>query len=293
MPVPGSTFILGFAVRYGGLASAADLVQFREGGSARTVHIAVTINSSGFLVVKRGSTVLATATTNAFLPSSWYYFEIKVVIHDTLGSVVCHLDGVNVSFSTPLTGIDTRNGGTGIVDTFRIDGQSTSPYMMVDDLYLCDATGTTNNDFLGNCVVESLLPQVGNGDLTGLTPSTGTDHGAMVDDNPPTDDTDYNSGDTIGQTDCYNYPSLALTGSILGVQTNLYTRKTDAGARTVAATVRLGGTSLLGRGGRAADDLPVAQRGTRYQPGDRPGVDLRRHHGAAGGHEDRELAAWR
>jgi hypothetical protein len=239
----GTSFILGFAWRLPQLNASIDHLQFLEGA---TQHITVRVNTSGFLVVTRGGTILATATSSPMAITSWYYVEVKVVIHDTTGSVVCHVDGVAVTFDASLTGIDTRNGGTGLVDRVTLNGNSNSPFLQFDDLYICDTSGTTNNGFLGICVIEALLPQVGNGDLTALTPSTGTDHGALVDENPANDDTDYNTGDTAGQTDCYNYPSLALTGTILGVQTDLYARKTDAGARTIAPVFRIASTTYPG-----------------------------------------------
>ena len=239
---PGDVFILGWGFRMAGISTTTEIVRFLE---SSTVHLALIFDASGFLVVKRGSTVLATATSHAFLLNTWYYIEVKVVVHDTTGSVAVRVDGVPVTFNASLTGIDTRNAGTaGIVDRVRFAGSAA--YYFYDDLYICDDAGSVNNDFLGICKIERLLPSTGNGDHVDFTCSTGTDHGALVDENPPTDDTDYVSSDTAGHQDCYHYPSLALTGSILGVQTNLYARKTDAGARTVAAIVRSGGTTYPG-----------------------------------------------
>src|SRR5437764_673985 len=42
----------------------------------------------------------------------------------------------------------------------------------LDDLYVCDATGTTNNTFLGDVRVHTLVPS-GNGTDSGLTGSDG------------------------------------------------------------------------------------------------------------------------
>jgi len=242
IPLPGDVFILGCAIRCPAWPTSTNLVEFLEGA---TLHVALAVNASGFLVVKRDTTVLATATSGPLAINTWYYLEVKVVVHDSAGSVAVRIDAVPLTFSASLTGVDTRNGGTGNVDRLGLRGGGGTG-VFVDDLYLCDDAGTTNNDFLGICVVERLLPSTGNGDLTDFTPSTGTDHGALVDENPPTDDTDYNTGDTVGQQDCYQYPSLALTGAILGIQTNLYARKTDAGARTVAPIVRLGSVTYPG-----------------------------------------------
>lgn len=240
----GDVFIAGFAIRNSALGTGGiNIIQFQEGG---TVHIAVTIDASGFLVVKRDTTTLATATTHPIVANSWYYIEVKVVIHDTTGSVTVHVDTETPTFSGSLTGIDTKNGGTGNVDRVVFNGHYSYPYCLFDDIYICDDAGSTNNNFLGICVVETLLPQTGAGTHQDFTPSSGTDHGAMVDEASVDDDTTYNSSLTVGHQDSYNYPSLALTGSILGIQTALYTKKSDAGARTVAPLVRTASTTTPG-----------------------------------------------
>jgi hypothetical protein len=233
--------VVGVALQMSAVASSAgDLIQIREG---TTVHVAVGLTTAGLLTVKRGSTVLATGTT-ALAINSWYYLELKTVIHDTTGTYELRIDGVPEL--GPTTGVDTNNAGaTGQWDRLCLLSYSGSGYNYYDDVYVCDTSGATQNTFLGVCKIETLLPQTGNGTNVGLTPSTPTDHGALVDENPP-NTTDYNSSATVGAKDTYHYPSLALTGSILGIQTNLYVAKSDAAARTVCAVVRAGGTDYDG-----------------------------------------------
>ena len=240
----GDVFIVGFALNMPVLGTANNLIRFQEGTGL--THVAIDINSSGYLVVKRNATVLATATTHIITPGSWFYLEFKVVIHDTIGSVAVRVDTIAPTFSASLTGIDTREGATGIVDRIVLNGSFTNPYGTVDDLYVCDDSGSTNNDFLGICVVETLLPQTGAGAHQDFTQSSGSDQGAMVDEATPDDDTTYNTSATVGDQESYNYPSLSLTGSILGVQTDLYARKTDAGSRTIAPIVRTASTTTPG-----------------------------------------------
>ena len=232
--------VLGFGFRRTVNWNDFEFLLCRESG---TVHLDWAVNTAGFLVVRRGmSTVVATATSGAMALDTWYYLELKFRIHETLGSFAARVDGVPVTWSAAVTNIDTQDGGTGVVNRFNFYN-SIGGHLYFDNLYLCDTTGATSNDFLGICSVETLLPQTGNGDHVDFTPSTGTDHGALVDETPPTDDTDYVSSTTVDHQDSYHYPSLALTGTVLGVQTNLYLRKTDAGARTVAPLVRTGGTT--------------------------------------------------
>jgi hypothetical protein len=243
LPASGGV-VVGVAVQLSATsAGTADLLQVREGV---TVHLAVGLTAGMLLTVKRGATVLATGTTVLAL-NTWYYLELKGTIDDTTGSYAVRIDGVAEAALTA-TGVDTRNGGaTGQWDRVRLGCLATNTY--VDDLYVCDTSGAApRNTFLGVCKIETLYPQtdaVAAGSNAGLTPSTGTDHGALVDE-PAPNTSDYNSSPTVGLKDTYNYPSLSLTGTILGVQTNLYVAKSDAAARQVCAVVRAGGTDYDG-----------------------------------------------
>jgi hypothetical protein len=244
LPASGGV-VVGCAV-YPTVASTntSDLLQVREG---TTVHLALALTTGMQLVVKRGATVLATGTTVVPL-TAWTYIELKATIHDTTGSYEVRIDGVSEAALTA-SGVDTRNvGTTGQWDRIRLGGIS-GANTYFDDVYVCDQSGAApRNTFLGAVKVETLYPQtdaVAAGSNAGLTPSTGTDHGALVDE-PTPNTTDYNSSPTVGLKDTYNYPSLTLTGSILGIQTNLYVAKSDTAPRTVCAVVRAGGVDYDG-----------------------------------------------
>jgi hypothetical protein len=245
LPAPTPPGVVGFAFQKNGdLGASRALCVLQEGAID---HVGLGITPAGLLFVFRGTTatVLQTGTT-ALLSNTWYYLEFKATIHDTAGLYEVRLDGV-----TELSAAsgDTRNGGTGAWTGFYLNGaNSSSVNYYFDDVYCADSAGSVNNTFLGAVKVETLLPQtdaVAAGSNTGLTPSTGTDHGALVDENPP-NTTDYNSSATVGLKDTYHYPSLSLTGAILGVQTNLYVAKSDAAARQVCAVVRTSSTDYDG-----------------------------------------------
>ena len=241
-PAASGGFIVGMAF-YADSAfnGAANLLEIYEGAS--TLHFAVSIETGGFIRAKRATTTLDTSVL--VVPTlTWVYIEVKGTIHDTTGSYEIRVDGTpHLSGSSQ----DTRNGGTGVWDRFRVRSPAASGRM--DDVYLCDTSGPApRNDFLGPVKVETLLPQtdaVAAGSNAGLTPSTGTDHGALVDEYPE-NTTDFNSGTTVGLKDTYNYPAPVLTGAVLGIQTGLYVSKSDAGARQVCAVVRTGGVDYDG-----------------------------------------------
>jgi len=229
---------------YNPLAFAVgDLLQVLEGA---IVHVALGVTAGGLLTVKRGSTVLATGTTPLVL-NGWNYLELSATIHDTAGAYAVRINGAPEAALT-VTGVDTRNGGTGVWDRINL-GNGANGQTYFDDFYVCDTSGAApRNTFLGPVKIETLLPQtdaVAAGSNAGLTPSTGTDHGALVDE-PAPNTSDYNSSPTVGLKDTYNYPPLALSGPILGIQTNLYVSKSDAVVRQVCAVVRAGGTDYDG-----------------------------------------------
>lgn len=240
LPASGSA-VVGFALYcLNNVGQNGAFCYVREG---TTTHVRLELQSGKLRVARGDGTALATGTTT-LSPNTWYYIELKTTIHDTTGSYELRIDGVT---ELSASGVDTKNGGTtGQWDRVLFTGLGFgSMYLHIDDLYVCDGSGALNNTFLGAVKVQTLYPQTGNGTNTGLTPSTGTDHGALVDETPA-NTSDYNSSATVGAKDTYHYPSLTLTGAVLGVQTNLYVSKSDASARTVCAVVRAGGTDYDG-----------------------------------------------
>jgi len=241
LPAVGG-FVIGVAIRTRAAATTSkDFIRVKEGA---VVHLAVALTAGMVLQVKLGATVIATGTS--VLPvNSWVYIEFKGTIHGTTGSYEVRIDTVNEAALTA-TGVNTRNGGTtGQWDRFALTPAVGSWDSWADDIYVCDQSGTTCNDFLGPVRIETLLPQPGNGTNVGFVPSTGTDHGALVDEMPP-NTTDYNTGTAVGAKDTYNLPSLIGTGDILGLQVNMYVSKSDAGARQVCGVVRTGNVDYDG-----------------------------------------------
>jgi len=246
---PASTgFVVGLAFNPTiAFTGTNDLILIREG---TTVHLTLSVSAAGVFLVRRGTTTLATGTT-AIVLNSWTYLEFKGIIHDTTGSYEVKIDTVTEAALTNAGPTDTRNGGTtGQWDRVCL----INPYLAntvayVEDFYICDTSGSApRNDFLGAVKIETLYPQtdaVAAGSNAGLTCSTGTDHGALVDETTP-NTSDYNSGSTVGVKDTYNYPAMALAGTVLGVQANLYMQKTDATARTVCTVTRSASTDSDG-----------------------------------------------
>jgi hypothetical protein len=141
------------------------------------------------------------------------------------------------------TGLDTRNGGTGVANVFTIRGGSNTVAYYWDDIHLW-----TGNDPKGNSRVIGCLPNA-TGNYSQWTPITGTDHDAMVDD-PLTidDDSTYIFNITPGNRDSFTFPALSIpsTATILGMVGWVIARKQDVGTREVNVFSRVSGTDYDG-----------------------------------------------
>ena len=201
-----------------------------------TLGVGVTLGNTG-LTVKSGATVLGTYLFTV-LTNVWYYIEMKVFCHTTSGTVEVRLNGVTV---ISLSGVYTKQGPDAYHNKVTFVGFQAA----VDDLYICDGSGDTLNDFQGACRVLGLFP---NGDTATeqWTPSTGTTHYSLVDENPPSTG-DYVSSSTQTQTDLYAYPGLVGTaGTILGLQINTSVLISSGSSMILEAPIVSGGATDLG-----------------------------------------------
>ena len=194
---------------------------------------------SGHLFVTRNGTVIGSVGTTVLHASMWYFIEFGATIGSSAGSFEVRINGV-----TEITGTGLNTQATSHAGANRI-WLGSDPFAYYDDLYICDANGPVNNGFLGDCRVESLLPS-GAGSKAQWTPLSG-DNYANVNQNPPDDDTTYNKSNMVGETDTYAMTDLvSTTGIIYGVQKMNYVRKDNAGSRSVAPVLRIGGTDHVG-----------------------------------------------
>jgi hypothetical protein len=241
LPSSQATWIMGAAYFVNGTTIAGHIIFSLYDGSTR--HVELRVLSDFRLQVTRNGTVLGTST--ATIRTAWSYIEFKVTIDDSAGAYEVRLNGVNVLSASS---VDTRNGANASANVFyfwndSVGATTGTPYA-IDDFYICDTTGSTNNDFLGDVRVEALFPN-GNGNSSQWVGSDGnsTDNYLLVDESPPNEDTDYVEASTVGDKDTYAYTDLTLaSGTVYGVQLLPYARKTDAGSRSIVSVARLSST---------------------------------------------------
>lgn len=119
------------------------------------IHARVTINADGSLSAQRGSgsATLATSAGGLITLDTWAFIEVKVVLSDTVGAMAVRVNGVEV---INVSGVDTRNAGAAAISIVKLSNGG--GYATIDDVHICDGLGTTNNDFLGDCRVDTLYP---------------------------------------------------------------------------------------------------------------------------------------
>lgn len=210
-----------------------------------TPHIRLGMDTPGHLKLWRGPspwTLIDTSLTQLTF-DTYYYIELKVLIDNTVGTYEVRVDGINV-----LSGIntDTRNGAAAWNRVVLYNTHSNSEY--IDDFYICDGSGARCNTFLGIQKVGSLIAladSVSAGSVHNFALSTGTDHGAVVDETSANGDTDYSFSSVVGDIELVKVATPTLTGTTRGIQINRYVRKTDAGVRQTAAVVRRSGVNYV------------------------------------------------
>lgn len=240
-----STVIIGFAVYFTSYVAGMMNTYDATGADYQT---SIYLNGDGALYAFRGNagspynTVLGSSAPSTIVLNRWYYLETKITISNTVGVVQIKLDGTTV---LNLTSQDTQN--TANANFNRLVLNAANDYMFVDDFYILDTTGSApTNDFLGDVRVECLYPN-GNGNTSNLVgqDADSTNNYLNVDEIVPNDDTDYNESSTVGDKDTYAFGNLtSTTGSVFGVQISPYSKKTDAGARSICSIARLSTTEV-------------------------------------------------
>lgn len=237
------TLYLGCAFRFGSF-NAANSVYFCDGTGGPTdtgsMQLGFRISGTGAFQVFSGSSTLA-ETAALFSINTWYYVELYALIHNSAGAYTLRVNGVQLLTGS---GVDTSATGNAYASTVRLRStQNGACYW--DDLYILDDTGGAPlNTFLGDIRIETIFPS-GNGNSSQFVGSDGnsTDNYLLVDDTTaPDEDSTYVESATVSDKDTYAFGDLSVSsGTIFAVNPIVYTRKTDAGSRSIAVVARLSG----------------------------------------------------
>jgi hypothetical protein len=248
---PGASFVMGFAFTTGSYPTTSmALAALKDAG---TTQCALLLNSDGTLsVVRSTGTALTSGTSvSALSVSTYYYIEWKVTIADSISAGSCKVKVNGVDWITVATGQDTKNTSNASANQIYLgpwNAGSGPTVVYFDDFYLCDQSGSVNNDFLGDVRIDTLYP-TSDGNYSQFTPSTGSSHFALVDETTP-NTSDYNDGAAVNDRDSYGMGNLAplVSQTVYGVQVNAAILKDDAGSKSAATFVRSSGTNGDGAG---------------------------------------------
>jgi len=209
------------------------------------------------------------ADVSTTVPQNWMYFQFKITIDNAAGSVEGRYQWVQkgsrndptniyrtLTWDAAVTSVDTQNQATTGADDFTIsfDTGSNSDQVKFDDLYVCDSTGTKNNDFLGRCFAQTRVMPSGvtsDGDTTDWAFVSATDTDDAFDENRSTNpasggDDRRITSDTIGQIHLGHwdpYPSNTIadaieSATIIGVRMDIQGRMETSGDIDIVPMVR-------------------------------------------------------
>ncbi|GMU26130.1 MAG: hypothetical protein AMXMBFR16_10350 [Candidatus Uhrbacteria bacterium] len=224
-------------------------LSWRSGADAdANAQITLALTQGGQFQIIRGvsgtGTILGT-TDKGVKQGRWYYLELKITFDNSAGAVELRMDGEAWYNQSSL---DTTSVAANSADRIHLSmigwvGLSCA----IDDLYICDGTGTTCNSFLGPLKVETSAPTA---DSTPLqwNASSGTNHVALIDEVSVAPNTsDYVYETTSADEDRYDVANLAVvTANIQGVQLNAVAALSAAGSMSLLLPVTSGAATSNG-----------------------------------------------
>jgi hypothetical protein len=235
-----STLIFGFAFKIVSNSSGTIMWIFCGPGANLALRIQWTSSGGEFLVYNEGEgnkhlgTTSGAGVTNG---SGWHYVEFKILCHSSAGSVDVHVDGVS---RLSVSGVNTARDEYTYYSVINMHAMAQN---RLDDIYIADDTGAINNDFLGRHSVVGLLPESDTATRE-WTPSSGTSHYDLIDENPSDDDTTYVSSNIAGYKDLYKFNQIDQ-GGVTAIQVNTICRCPDT-ATDMKIDISSGGTLYPG-----------------------------------------------
>lgn len=213
-------------------AASWSLLNFLDTSLNEEIEVQIADGASGYLklLVVQGGLTLAESVEFP-VSSDWRHLEAQVVSDGSAGTIEVRL---NQETLISLSSLNTSGSGNDLGYVEFGCTQKAGSVFEVDDLYVTDQSGDDSNTqgFLGNVCVEGVLPNADGSDLD-WSPSTGSDHFAVVDDDPTTSspETDYLEA---GGIDYLKYPRpQEAGGGLVGLQVDLLAFLSTAGSEAL------------------------------------------------------------
>lgn len=190
------------------------ILSFKNGNDA---NVDLFLGLQRSIVVQDGNLNVFSVAPVHLAEYDWCYIEMKVYHHSSNGTIEVRINSCPVlelsSINTVPTGDISDRCGIGN-NTDRYDNKNAR----ICDFYVCDGSGSKNNDFLGPVTVDTLFPD---GDDTTEFETTGNGnyatHYEQVNGKDALWDDDYIEDGTTGNQDIFTYQNAQNFASIHGV----------------------------------------------------------------------------
>ena len=173
--------------------------------------------------------------------SGWHWIEVSTLFHTSAGYVKVYVDGIlDISYS----GATCASVPATILNI--LPGQCSQWFnngnIYLDDFIVWDGSGTAVNNFpLGPQRISTFVPTA-NGDLSGFTPSAGTNYTCV---NSGFAGTNSVSDTSTGVTDLYAFGTISYNPlNINAVVANYYGQNAGVGTAFLHPTIKTGTTVL-------------------------------------------------
>jgi len=247
-PNGNTTMYLGMAVRKrstSGMTSGYSrrFITFFDHNDAAQASMYFNSSNEATIETYTGQAISLKDSGTFITDTAWHYIEYGVHINATTGWHEIRLDGVEICR------FDGNTDYTGAGDITKVQVYSPFNYATyaidIDDWYINDGNGSVNNDFIGNITVEALIP-TSDGNETDFTPSTGSDHYAVVDEVPP-NSSDYITADTAGRRDTFGCSNLSyINREVKGVYVEYACKNEGIADNEMRSVTRVNGTTYDG-----------------------------------------------
>ncbi len=213
------------------------------GYGTATSPVTVTINPTSGVITTAPN---GASQTPVYVAGLWSFCEIQIIMSASNGSITVQNDGVT---AVSLTGVSVESSTANtLVDmvTWSFVGSSGTCY--IDDMYICDTTGSVFNTFLGGCHINTIFPTAS---ITcGFTPSNPNSAGQnwnMVSEPAMDGDATYNTASNVGVYDTFSgLANLDVADTVLAVQTKTAVRQDDSAVRAMQNILISNGVQAYG-----------------------------------------------
>ena len=268
-----SGIVCGFAVKLN-TSKMLSLIGVEYNNLLGTIYRQLTVfaNGENGLTVQTGDGVgVYYSPPNVLFEGVWQYIELKYSPGIGTSYLEVRVDGVAVVSVTNERLITA--GASALVNMIDLPGNDVRDHY-IDDLYICSTSGSNFNDFLGDCVVHSLVPvsDAGPNQMTQVN-GVGGSHFSNVAELPPDDDATYLSSNTSGQKEQFTLSTItADVLQVLAVQLNTTARKQAPGFGSYKSFIVTGGVEADSGSYSAALEYIQTHYVLEAQPNGSPGA---------------------